>query len=422
MNNNEFLNTLLNSENFLSLYSGNADQQKSRYTDLYSEYQNHFGSAAPSAFSSPGRAELSGNHTDHNHGKVLAAAVNRDAVCFASPSADNTVSLYDTRYRELIVVDLSIKVPLKQEEHSIQSLIRGISAGLSKSGYKTGGFSGCLHSEVLSGSGLSSSAAIENLVVSVFNSLYNNGRITYMETALISQYAENNFFGKPCGLMDQLASASGGMVHIDFNMPSKPEVTRISNPFAESDYSISVISPGGDHGGLTPLYSAIPAEMQKVARFLGTDYCRNISLDDLLSRGREIRKTVGDRAFLRAWHFLNENTRVDKQLLALQQGDLTGFLSLVTESGNSSWKYLQNVSVPETPDSQPLTAALALAERFCRQNGGACRVHGGGFAGTILVFFRKKNEAELVELMEQQFGKGCVSSLSIREAGCFRLI
>ncbi len=412
------LKDIFSSDIFTEIYSKESlGSQQKRYSGIHKKYIELFGLAEYTVFSSPGRTEISGNHTDHNLGKVIAASISLDTVCFASPANDNCVDLYDLQYQEHIHVDLSSLEKIPSESHSINSLIRGVAAGLDRFGLKFGGFRGCLHSQVFSGSGLSSSAALEVLLVRIFSEFHNSGKIDFLTAAQIGQFAENSFFGKPCGLMDQTACASGGVIYIDFRVPEKPEVRKICNPLNENGYCLAVVSPGGDHAGLTSHYSSIPEEMKKAASVIGSKVCRGISLEQLFKNSLKIRKKYGDRVFLRAFHFLNENQRVDNQAEALEAGHIDKFLELVNLSGSSSWKYLQNVCIAEFPRQQPLAVALAAADNFTAEFGGACRIHGGGFAGTILVFLRFEKRNEFSKLMKRIFGKNCVTYLEIREHG-----
>lgn len=412
------LKDIFNSEIFKDLYSQEFRKlQYDRYLGIHKKYEELYGQENFTVFSAPGRVEIGGNHTDHNNGKVLAAAVSLDAVCFASTTQDNNITLYDLQYREYINVNLDSLDKVPEEYQTVNALIRGIAAGLENKGFKTGGFRGCLHSQVLSGSGLSSSAALEVLVVKIFSEFYNKQDIDFLEAAIISQYAENIYFGKPSGLMDQTACSSGGVVYIDFGDPSNPAVKKTKNPLKKCGYTMAVVHPGGDHGGLTSYYSSIPEEMKKAASVSGAEVCSKITMAQLYKNSSEIREKFGDRVFLRAFHFLNENKRVEKQVRALNEEKIDDFLKLVNLSGNSSWKYLQNVCVPEIPEKQPLAAALAAADLFTEESGGACRIHGGGFAGTILVFIRSEKKQDFTMLMENLFGSGCVIFPEIREYG-----
>jgi galactokinase len=307
------------------------------------------------------------------------------------------------------------------ERGTTAALIRGIASRFRQRGYAVGGFRACVASDVPVGSGLSSSASIEVLIATILNKLYNGGRIEPKQIAVIGQHAENVYFGKPCGLMDQIVCAVGGIVSIDFNDPGSPLVEKIGFDFAAAGYSLLVVDTGGSHADLTEDYASIPREMRSVAAQFGRQVCREISEHELLSRLAELRGSVGDRAILRALHFLHENRRVDLQAEALRKNDMQGFLRLVGESGSSSFRWLQNCFTPRAATEQGIPLALALAEGFIRRYEGACRVHGGGFAGTILVFLPRARVEEFRSLMESVFGSGCVKVLRVRPQGSMEI-
>jgi len=369
-------------------------------------------------FSTPGRSEIGGNHTDHNNGKVLAAAVNLDSIAIAAKTDDMIVVVYSIGYEKPFIVDLENLQPIVEETGSTFSLIRGIAAGIVKRGFKIGGLRVYITSDVLRGSGLSSSASIEVLLGNIFNQLYNNGAIDPTTLALIGQYAENEFFGKPCGLMDQLACAFGGFVSIDFKETQNPKVEKIEFDFSSYGYKLLVVDTKGDHADLTDEYASIPNEMKDVANALQAEVCRDFSLETLLDNVSRLRNLTGDRAILRAMHFHSENSRVEQQACALGKADLDRFLSLVEASGSSSWKWLQNCYSVKSSKEQGLALALAITEDFISKKGeGACRVHGGGFAGTIQVFLPSLYETEYIKLMDSIFGDKSVTSLSVRSTG-----
>ena len=407
------------------LYGNNPDKieyQKKRYDNVSKEFQTHFGKMQVKYFSSPGRTEISGNHTDHNHGKVIAASINLDSIAIASINNTNKVILYSEQFDEPSKIDLTILHPIEEEKGTTASLIRGIAKGFKNHGYNIGGLNISLSSDVLIGSGLSSSASIEVLIGSIFNHLYNADKIPTEEIAIISQYAENNFFGKPCGLMDQIACVTGGIVTIDFNDPCKPLVEKINFDFASTSYSVLVVDTGGSHADLTEEYSGIPTEMKQVAKYFSKEYCRDISLETLLKNIGKMRGKISDRSILRAIHFIKENERVEKQVKALKENDFELFLKLVNESGNSSFKYLQNIYSPKNVNSQGISLALALSDIFVQKHGkGACRVHGGGFAGTIQVFLPKDLVDEYMQFMSDLFDENAVKILSIRNKGAIQL-
>jgi len=393
-------------------------KQKKRFQDLIEKFQKQFSAEYLHFFSTPGRTEIGGNHTDHNHGRVLAASVNLDAIAAVSRTDSGSVVLYSEGYSEPFVVDLNHLNVVEAEKGSTTALIRGIAARFKELGYRIGGFNAYVSSQVLPGSGLSSSASIEVLIGTIFNHIFNEGSIDLETLAIIGQYAENVFFGKPCGLMDQIACAFGGIVTIDFKNPRKPEVQKIDFDFQAQDYSLLVVDTGGNHADLTYEYAAVPAEMKAVAEVLGAKVCREISWDVLFKNLRDLRQKTGDRAILRAMHFIGDNTRVVQQVNALEEGNFQQFLALVNESSNSSFKWLQNIYSTQNVREQGLTLALALSEKYIREIGeGACRVHGGGFAGTIQAFLPNKAVSQYIEMMESVFGSGSVLNLKIRPHG-----
>jgi len=402
-----------------ALYSSDQiAKQRRRYQTLINKFENIFRSEKPLSFSTPGRTELSGNHTDHNHGRVLAASVDLDIIAAAAPSDSDVISVFSEGYAEPFLVDLSSLTIRREEKNTTSGLIRGIAAGFQKRGFKTGGFNACLHSQVLPGSGLSSSAAVEVILATIFNKFFNRNQLSPETLAKIGQYAENEYFGKPCGLMDQMACAVGGVIGIDFKDPSKPRVKKIEMDFDQYGYTLLVVNTGGSHVDLTADYAAVPAEMKKVARVLGKSVCRELNLGQLLASMKKLRSGQNDRAILRAYHFLTENQRVKDQIKALVNRDFGQFLSLFEDSGASSFRWLQNIYSPNNVKEQGLTLALALTEHFFgRTEKGACRVHGGGFAGTILVLLRRDLVDRYKALVEPVFGKGSVSALRIRKQG-----
>jgi len=395
--------------------------QKDRYNKLLSNFEKIFGKPHLNGikfFSSPGRTEISGNHTDHNHGKVIAASINLDSIAVASINTRPEVVLYSEGYDKPFIVNLDNLNPVEEEEGTTAALIRGVANGFLKHHYIAGGFDAYISSDVMIGSGLSSSASVEVLIGTIFNNLYNNDEATSEEIAIIGQYAENNFFGKPCGLMDQVACATGGIVTIDFYNPKKPIIEKIDFDFSATGYSLLVVDTGGNHADLTEDYSSIPSEMKQVAKYFNKDFCRELDLDSLLKNMKDIRIKISDRSVLRAIHFIKENERVEQQTKALKENDFEKFLNLVNESGDSSFKYLQNIYSTKSVEDQSVTLALALSDIFIRQKGkGASRVHGGGFAGTIQVFLPNNLVDEYKNFISNAFDKDAVKVLSIRNTG-----
>ncbi len=413
---------------FSELYGAvnNASRQRKRYTDLLKRHITLFGKSAepaPGIYSIPGRTELGGNHTDHNRGSVLAAGINLDTLAAAIPS-DNMVVVLDSEGFDPVTVDLS-EIGLEASHNkagSTESLVRGIAAAFTADGFTIGGFKANTTTDVRKGSGLSSSAAIEITIAAIFNDLYNNNNsVDAVSMAKYSQFAENVYFGKPCGLMDQTACAYGGIVGIDFKNPQIPEITEVSYSFHDKGYTLAVVDTGGNHADLTPSYAAIPVEMGQVAGFFGASHCRDISLEMLIPAIPDLRIKFGDRAVLRAYHFLKETLRAKEMTEALQRDDIDSYLTLVTASGNSSYKYLQNVYPAFNPEEQGLSLALSMTENFLDGNG-ACRVHGGGFAGTIQAFIPNNHVARYRKLMQGIFGSNSVEILTIRQKPAGRVI
>ncbi len=394
------------------------DYQNKRYESLLNTFISKFGSTELHFFSTPGRTELGGNHTDHNNGRVLAASINLDSIGIATKSGNNIVEMYSEGYSKPFILDLNNLEPVDNEKGTTLSLIRGTAAGLKQPGYNIGGFNACISSDVLPGSGLSSSASIEVLIGSIFNALFNNNSIAPEILAQTGQFAENNYLGKPCGLMDQMACAVGGIISIDFKDPLNPVFNKANFNFDKYNYKLLVLDTGGSHADLTNDYASIPFEMKSVAALFNASVLREISIDTFLEKIPSIREQLGDRAVLRALHFFQENERVENEVSALSKGDFYKFLELIKASGNSSFKQLQNIFTSKNIKEQGISLALALSEKFIDEIGeGACRVHGGGFAGTIQIFLPNSSVQEYKNSMENIFGKNSVQILSIRQPG-----
>ena len=368
-------------------------------------------------FSSPGRTELGGNHTDHQHGCVLAASVNMDMLSVAAPNGTNQVRIHSEGY-PVLTVDLSDLSPVESEKETSASLVRGVAARMAELGQTPAGFDAYVCSSVPAGSGLSSSAAYEVLVGTIFNVLFCNQVFTPVQVAQIGQYAENVFFGKPCGLMDETASAVGGVVSIDFQDPSAPVVRKVDFDFPATGHTLCIINSGADHADLTDAYAAITNEMKSVAACFGKEVLRDVDETTFRATIPDLRKALGDRAVLRAIHFFDENRRAVQEAQALEQGDFAAFLALVRASGMSSSLYLQNTFAPSDPKQQAIPMVLWAAEEVL-QGTGAVRVHGGGFAGTVQAFVPNDKLPAFLNAMEQLLGKDMCHMLSIRpEGGC----
>lgn len=394
--------------------------QKVRYEKAEKEFRALFGDYENiQVFSAPGRTEIGGNHTDHNRGCVLAAAVNLDVIAYVIPTGDNIVTVKSEGFPQDVIdiTDISVN-PV--EINTSASLIRGIAAGFINNGFKTGGFKAYTTSDILIGSGISSSAAFEVLIGTIFSHLYNGGSINTVKIAQIAQYAENEYFGKPSGLMDQVASSVGGFVTIDFADAKNPVFDIIPYDFSKSGYSLCIVDTKGNHSDLTPEYTAIPLEMKSVAMFFGKNELRDITRDMIWENISEVRLKCGDRAVSRAFHFFDDNERVIREAEALRSDDIETFLKEVAESGNSSFKYLQNVFAVTNPREEGVVLGLYTAESIL-QGEGACRVHGGGFAGTIQAFVPDCILDTFISKMEHLFGKGSCYNLYIRPLGGTRV-
>lgn len=395
---------------------------RNRFEKLIYEFYKNFNEQDIHFFSTPGRTELGGNHTDHNNGKVLAASVNLDSIAVAGKNLDYKVIIISEGFQKPFCVDLNELESQKNERGTTTALIRGIVSRFNQLGYGIGGFFACISSNVLPGSGLSSSASIEVLIGTIFNTLYNKGQIPEEIIAIIGQYSENIFFNKPCGLMDQMTCAIGGLISIDFKNPEKPVVQRLSFDFEKEKYSLLIVNTGGTHIDLTDDYSSIPKEMKSVSQLLSKNVCRDINFEQIIKNIKELRIEAGDRAILRVLHFLEENKRVEKEFAALQEDNFEYFLDMVNESGRSSCCLLQNCFCTKNIREQGLMLGLALSELYIRKIGsGACRVHGGGFAGTIQVFIPNEFVEQYVKFMESIFGEKSVMVLNIRPYGTINL-
>ncbi len=389
-----------------------------RFQQLEEDFHKYFGDADLHYFSTPGRVEISGNHTDHNHGMVLAASIDLDSIAVASKNYENKIVLYSEGHDGPFAVKLDELTAKEEEKGTTNALIRGIVSKFNELSAKIGGLNICMSSNVLMGSGLSSSASLEVLIGTVINCLYNDHSFSPKELAAIGQYAENEYFGKPCGLMDQMACAVGGIIFIDFKDPQNPIVEKVKYDFGKEKFYTLVVDTGGNHVDLTEDYASIPKEMKAIAGTMGAKVLREISEEQLYKKLQELRIKHGDRAVLRSLHFINENERVIDQVAALEAGDFSKFLNIVEASGNSSYKLLQNIYTTKNIREQGIAIALALTEKYiAKVHGGTCRVHGGGFAGTILVFLPNGQIENYLAEIESVFGEGCAKVLSFRQHG-----
>lgn len=402
-----------------SLYGDALGTQKQKYLALASAYEGAFGACNDAVFfSAPGRSEIGGNHTDHQLGRVLAATVTVDTRAVVAPRNDNIVRIHSQGYTPLCV-SLDHLAPDSAEENASEALVRGIAERFTQTGRMVGGFDAVTASDVPKGSGLSSSAAFSILVSTIFSELYNDGAISPVEQALASKYAENKHFGKPSGLMDQLACAVGGFVAMDFEQPEQPKIEKIDCDLSALGYAICIVNCGGNHADLTHEYAAVTKDMGDVARFFGKTVLREVDETAFYASIGQLRKSVSDRALTRAMHFFGDNARVPLQAEALRQKDIETFRRLMNESGQSSFMLLQNVC-PTDASERGLALALAFSARML-EGKGAWRVHGGGFAGTILALVPLAQIEEYQQQMERVFGQGCCYRFAVRPVGGTRI-
>ena len=410
---------------FAKLYGADAVQeQRKRYTDLIDEFEKKYGTnRTVRLYSAPGRTEIGGNHTDHNNGVVLAGSVNLDMVAVVSPNEENVIRVKSLGFDKIDDVDVTNLVPQPREAEHSASLIRGVAKGILDAGGKVGGFDCYTTSNVLRGSGLSSSAAFEVCIGAILRGEYNNNdmdKFSQVKIAQIGQYAENVFFGKPCGLMDQTASSMGGVVAIDFADTAHPAVERLDVDLHACGYALCILDSGAGHEDLTGEYSAITDELRAVCRVFGKEVLREVPEEDFLAGLPHVRKAVGDRAVNRAFHVYGENRRVREEVQALRSGDFQRFLTLVRESGRSSAMYLQNIIPTGSTAAQELMVTIALCERML-EGRGAVRVHGGGFGGTAQAFVPLDMLDGFRDRVEASLGRGCCHVVRIRPAGGIRL-
>ena len=404
---------------FSKLYA-DVSSARSRYAESIDCFAEIFGGSDKiSLFSAPGRCEVGGNHTDHQHGNVLAGSINLDIFAAVSDNNDRVIRLKSKGF-EIATVALNTLEPFSEEVGKSASLIRGMCAAIKNNGYNIGGFDAYTTSDVLGGSGLSSSAAFEVLVGTILNSLYNGENISAEDIAKFAQKAESQFFGKPCGLLDQMACSLGGFIGIDFNDPTKPVVEKVDFDLKGANHSLCIINTGGNHSDLTGDYAAVTKECRAVSNAMGKDYLRDVDIEEFYAAIPVLREKCGDRAVLRAIHFFDDNKRAVEEKEALKSNDFNSFLRLINESGNSSYRFLQNVFSVSYPEQQGISLALALTERFLNGKG-ACRVHGGGFAGTIEAFVPNDMLDSYRAMIEKVFGQGSCYVLNIRLVGGYAL-
>lgn len=395
--------------------------QKPRYVETLNDFGELFGyDREVNIMSAPGRTEVCGNHTDHNNGKVLAASINLDAIAVVSKNDDNIIRV-KSKGHKMNVVDLNDLVPNEANFGSSTTLVQGVAATIKNLGYTVAGFDACTASDVMGGSGLSSSAAFEVLLGSVLSYMFNDGKISPVEIAKVAQYSENVFFGKPCGLLDQMASSVGTFVTIDFKSVKDPVIKKIDFDFSKSGHSLCIVDTHGNHSDLTDDYAAVRTEMESVAQALGKNVLREVSYEEFFASLPELTGRVNDRAILRAIHFFNENKRVEKAVECLENNDFEGFKQVIIDSGRSSFMLNQNVYTPKNPTEQKLSLALAISKELL-DGKGAWRVHGGGFAGTIQAFVPNDMLDTYKKTIEGVFGEGSCHVLIIRPVGGTQVI
>lgn len=389
--------------------------QTERYQKAIAKFEELYGEQDVEIYSAPGRSEVGGNHTDHQHGEVLAASINLDAIAIVNKTEENVIKLLSDGY-PMITVELSDLEMRKGEEGTSAGLIRGMAYGLQKNGHKIGGFQAFVTSDVLNGAGMSSSAAFEVLVGTILSGLYNDMAISPVEIAQVAQYSENVYFGKPCGLMDQMACSVGGLIHIDFADPKNPIVEKVDVDFSAYNHSLCITDTKGSHADLTDDYALIPQEMKKVAEFFGKEFLREVDSQEFYKNISKIREKCGDRPVLRALHFFEEDKRVEREVNALNAGDFQGFLQTVKESGDSSFKYLQNIYTNKDVQNQSVSMGLAVSDSILPGHG-VSRVHGGGFAGTIQAFVADDFVKTYREMLDSVYGDGSCHVLKVRPFG-----
>ena len=396
--------------------AGISDNLK-RYKGILDGFEKQFGQRDVSLFSSPGRTEISGNHTDHNNGKVLGGSINLDCIAVAAVNDSDQVNIVSESFSQKFKVNINDIEPGVDKIGTVE-LLKGILAGFRERGANIGGFDAYITSNVISSAGVSSSAAFETLICQIINNLFNEGKLSKTDYAYIGKYAENNYWDKASGLLDQMCCAYGGLISIDFKNPDVPKVEGIDFDFAAAAHDLIIVQTGRGHADLSADYSSIPNEMKKVAKYFDKATLSEVDEEEFYKNLSKIRKFAGDRAILRSIHFFDENRRVENEVSALASNDFDTFLKNITDSGNSSWKYLQNVYTNAAPNEQGITVALALSERFLKEKQvGATRVHGGGFAGVIMAMIPESYSDEYITYMDKFLGKGSCYKMKIRPYG-----
>ena len=400
------------------LYGKNhVEENISRYQELVKGYENLFGDQDVLLFTSPGRTEISGNHTDHNHGKVLAGSINLDCVGVAAKNNSKEVRIVSETYHQDFTIDLDDLTPSPKKAGTVD-LTKGLLKGFLEAGHAIGGFNAYITSNVISAAGVSSSASYEMLLCAMINTFFNEGKLDAVDYAHIGKYSENHYWDKASGLLDQMACAVGGLITIDFKNPAVPAVEKISFDFAGAGHSLIIVQTGKGHADLSADYSSVPNEMKKVAQFFGKEVLADVEEADVIARINEVREFAGDRSVMRAFHFFEENKKVEAEVAALKAGDFHAFLENITASGNSSWKWLQNCYTTASVQEQGISIALALTGMFiAEKKKGACRIHGGGFAGVIMAMLPNELVDEYISFIEKAMGEESAYRMSIRPYG-----
>ena len=415
--NKELLNTEACRNLFGRLYGEKAAENQQRYEAVLDGYLQNFGDREVCLFTSAGRTEIAGNHTDHNHGKVLAASINLDCVAAAGKNGTDRIRIISETFQQKFEIELSDLAP-SSHYAGTQDLTKGILKAFAEKGYKVGGFDAYITSNVIASAGVSSSASYEMLLCSILNELFNGGSISVVSYAHIGKFAENVYWKKSSGLMDQMACAVGGLIALDFKNPDEPVVEKLSFDFAKTGYAMIMVQTGKGHADLSEEYSAVPKEMKAVAAFFGKETLSECTEEALIEQLASVRQACGDRAVMRAFHFFEENKRVDAAAAALKENDFDSVLSCITASGNSSWKYVQNTYVTGATEEQSIPVALALTEIYLKKLGkGACRVNGGGFAGVIQTFLPETKAQDYVDYIDHALGAGSAHVMKIRPIG-----
>lgn len=393
---------------------GESQESMKRYESLAVNFKEKFGSEEMEFFTSPGRTEIVGNHTDHNGGKILAGSISMDTIGAAYPSGNDVITIISEGYKKAIVVDLANLEDVPKNMGSV-SLVAGMMTAAKKNGFKIGGFNAYVSTQVISAAGVSSSASFEMLVCSITNHFFNEGKMRCIDYARIGQYAENYFWDKASGLMDQMACAVGGAIMLDFSKDDDHLCEQVEFSFSQIGYDLVIVNTGKGHADLSDEYSSIPFEMKAAAKACGANLLCETNMETLVAN---LDKIDNDRAILRAMHFFTENERVDRAYEAAKNKDAEALLKAITESGQSSWEWLQNCYIAQAPNEQKITLTLALTKLFLNRLGkGVCRVHGGGFAGVIMCVLPKENTADYVEYMAQYVGKENVYPMNVRTFG-----